>query len=53
MAARDHPRRGEAVRIRGRELTRHIPGTPHRNITTFREWCPECDYFKDVEDWDS
>ena len=52
MAARADPMRGEAVRIDEREPTRHIPGTPHRNITTFREGCPECDYFKDVEDWD-
>ena len=46
--------RGEAARIRAREETRDVPGTPQTNTTKVREWvCPECDYFKDVEDWDS
>jgi hypothetical protein len=42
------------MRIRQREMTRAIPGTPPTNTQQFGEWvCPECEYFEDVdEDWD-
>ena len=42
------------MRIRQREMTQAIPGTPQTNTQQFREWvCLECEYFEDAdEDWD-
>jgi len=54
MAAKECPLCGEAMRAREREITERVPGTPQAKTLRFREWvCPECDYFEDVEDWDS
>ncbi|HTM02036.1 MAG TPA: hypothetical protein VL173_00915 [Vicinamibacterales bacterium] len=51
MAAKECPMCGEAMRLRERAVTVHVPGTPQTKTTEFREWvCPECDYFEDVED---
>lgn len=50
MAARDCPMCGETMRVRERETTNRVPGTPQTRTERFREWvCPECDYFEDVE----
>ena len=54
MPGRDCPMCGEVMRLRDREETRHVPGTPQTNTMKFREWvCPECDYFEDGEDGES
>lgn len=54
MPAKECPLCGEPMRIRQREMTQAIPGTPQTNTQQFGEWvCPECEYFEDVdEDWD-
>lgn len=52
MLAKDCPMCGESMRVRERQVTDRVPGTPQTLTTTFREWvCPDCDYFEEVEDW--
>jgi transposase len=51
MAGKDCPMCGEVMRLRRREVTQRVPGTPQTNTIESREWvCPECDYFEDAED---
>ena len=51
MLAKDCPMCGEIMRIREREVTDRVPGTPQTKTTAFREWvCPECDYFEEAEE---
>ena len=51
MVARDCPMCGETMRLREREITDRVPGTPQTRTTAFREWvCPECDYFEEAEE---
>ncbi len=50
MVAKDCPMCGETMRLREREVTDRLPGTPQTKTTVFREWvCPECDYFEEAE----
>ena len=54
MAVMECPMCGEIMRMRERELTERVPGTPQAQTTRYREWvCPECDYFEEVEDVES
>ena len=54
MAGKECPMCGETMRIREREVTDRVPGTLQAQTTRYREWvCPECDYFEEVEDWES
>jgi acetone carboxylase gamma subunit len=54
MAAKDCPMCGEAMRLREREITDRVPGTSQTKTSKYREWiCPECDYFEEVEEWES
>ncbi len=51
MVAKDCPMCGETMRLREREITDRVPGTPQTKTTVFREWvCPECDYFEEAEE---
>ena len=50
MLAKDCPMCGETMKLREREVTNRVPGTPQTKTTQFREWvCPECDYFEEDE----
>lgn len=53
MVAKECPMCGEAMRLKERTATDHVPGTAQTKTTIVREWvCPECDYFEDAdEDW--
>jgi hypothetical protein len=54
MAVKECPMCGETMRMRTREITERVPGTSQTKTSTFREWiCPECDYFEEVEDWNT
>jgi C4-type Zn-finger protein len=54
MPAKECPMCGEVMRLREREVTDHVPGTPQVKTTQFYEWvCPECDYFEEVEEGES
>ena len=47
------PMCGETMRLREREVTDRVPGTPQATTRKYREWvCPDCDYFEEAEDED-
>jgi len=42
------------MRLRTREVIERVPGTSQTKTATYAEWiCPECDYFEEVEDWNT
>jgi hypothetical protein len=54
MPAKECPMCGETMRLREREIVDRVPGTPQTTTAKYREWvCPDCDYFEDVEDFES
>ena len=51
MEQRECPVCGERMRLRTRDQTDRVPGSPQVKVTTVREWiCPECDHFEDAEE---
>ena len=51
MDIKDCPMRGARMRLRTREETNRVPGTPETRSRRVTEWvCPECEHFEGADE---